>query len=387
MVTDNDIIQIFTKNNKIIPAHIKNAFIQKQDKDVLQYLENRYIDIPHDIFTYKEVIWRILKNINIRPKCRCQQCDNNVKFIGKESWDLYERTINGYNKYCSDKCANKDITKQNFQQETLLQHYGVTNPIKSDIIKQKIINTQKNIPNFWDNIVLKRQETCLKKYGVLNYTQTDIFKEKFKQTCLKKYGVTNPLKSDIVKQKIQNTCLKKYNCINGGMSSKAIETFKLHKTFNSSSAEKKLYNLTKKLYKNTIYQYTSEEYPYMCDFYIPELNLYIEYQGSMFHNMHLFRGTEEDNKQLDNIKIKAQESGRYKSLIEQWTIRDVKKYNIACENKLNYLLIYPKWDDNWYSYLYNKNKDKYKDTLYNTLLNILNKFNNKTNLQIIVGES
>lgn len=218
--------------------------------------------------------------------------------------------VNEYNKYCSVGCTNKDIIKQKHQTDTLLLHYGVMNPAKSDIIKQKIINTQKNTPNFWRNIVQKRQKTCLKKYGVLNYTQTDIFREKFKQTCIKKYGVTNPLKSDIIKEKIKQTCLTRYNCSNGGMSSKAIGTFKLHKTFNSSSAERKSYQLIKDLYENTIYQYTSEEYPYMRDFYILELNLYIEYQGSMFHNMHLFRDTEEDNKQLDNIKMKAQESGR-----------------------------------------------------------------------------
>lgn len=64
-----------------------------------------------------------------------------------------------------------------------------------------------------------------------------------------------------------------------------------------------------------------------------------------------------------------------------------KKYNIACNNKLNYLLIYPKWDKNWYSYLYSKNTDGYVNILHNKLLDIFNNFNNKTNLQIIIGES
>ena len=57
----------------------------------------------------------------------------------------------------------------------------------------------------------------------------------------------------------------------------------------------------------------------------------------------------------------------------------VKKYNIACNNKLNYLLIYPKWHKNWYSYLYNKNKEKYMESLNNSLCIILNKFKNKSN--------
>ena len=43
----------------------------------------------------------------------------------------------------------------------------------------------------------------------------------------------------------------------------------------------------------------------MCDYFIPELNLYIEYQGSMFHNMHLYKNNDEDNIQLNEFKIKA----------------------------------------------------------------------------------
>ena len=387
MITDTDIIKIFTKDNKIIPAHIKESFIQKQREEILNYLKYRYIDIPDDIFTYKEVIWRILKNIENRPTCSCELCKNNVKFIGKLSWDLSGRTINGYNKYCSDKCANNDINKQNKAKNTFLKKYGVDNPLKSKIIKQKMINTRLNTPNFWENIVIKRQQTCLKKYGVISYTQTNEFIIKFKETCLKKYGFDNPTKTESVKQKIKNTCLEKYNCINGGMSSKAIKTFKQHKSFNSSKAEKQLYDMIKNIYENTKYQYTSESYPYMCDYFIPELNLYIEYQGSMFHNMHLYKNNDEDNIQLNKFKIKAQTHLRYKSLIEQWTIRDVKKYNIACNNKLNYLLIYPKWHKNWYSYLYNKNKEKYIESLNNSLCTILNKFKNKSNTQIIIGES
>ena len=88
-----------------------NIYSDNQKMSILNYLKYRYIDIPDDIFTYKEVIWRILKNIENRPTCSCESCKNNVKFIGKLSWDLSGRTINGYNKYCSDKCANNDINK------------------------------------------------------------------------------------------------------------------------------------------------------------------------------------------------------------------------------------------------------------------------------------
>ena len=82
-------------------------------------------------------------------------------------------------------------------------------------------------------------------------------------------------------------------------------------------------------------------------FYIPSLDLFIEYQGSMFHNRKPY--TENYKDELEYIKernkILKQKSKdritRYDNLISTWVVRDVEKRNTAKKNNLNYLEIYP----------------------------------------------
>ena len=99
-------------------------------------------------------------------------------------------------------------------------------------------------------------------------------------------------------------------------------------------------------FTDTISHYKDKNrYPFVCDFYIPSLDLFIEYQGSMFHNKRPYLGTEEDLKEVEEIKQKSEKrkqitgkkKTRYDSLIETWTIRDVSKRETAKKNNLNYL--------------------------------------------------
>ena len=88
----------------------------------------------------------------------------------------------------------------------------------------------------------------------------------------------------------------------------------------------------KRNYKNVT------KYPFNCDFYIPELDLYIECN---FHWTHGHKPFDKDDeyckKQLFNWKFKAENSQFYKNAINTWTVRDVNKRKIAQENKLNYI--------------------------------------------------
>ncbi|GIU69097.1 MAG: hypothetical protein KatS3mg002_0333 [Candidatus Woesearchaeota archaeon] len=78
------------------------------------------------------------------------------------------------------------------KKETFLEKYGVDNPSKSDIVKEKI------------------RQTFLERYGVEAPMQIDEIKEKAKKTNLEKYGVENPLQSEVIRKKIEKTNLKKY---------------------------------------------------------------------------------------------------------------------------------------------------------------------------------
>ena len=147
MVTPND--EFF--NSKPIPLNPR--YINKNYPEFFEYLNNKYPDIS----SISEKIYRWKYNIIQTPLCPI--CNKPLKFIGFS---------NGYQQYCSYKCANN-----------------------KEVIK-------------------KRKQTCLEKYGVENPNQFNEFKEKSKQTCLEKYGVENPFSSEKIKEQIKQTCLEKY---------------------------------------------------------------------------------------------------------------------------------------------------------------------------------
>ena len=99
------------------------------------------------------------------------------------------------------------------------------------------------------------------------------------------------------------------------------------------------------MFNDVIHQYKDNRYPFRCDFYIPSLDLFIECQYGMFHNKKPYVESFEDKIELEKFKQRSLEikkntcrlKTRYDALIETWTIRDVKKRNIAKENNLNYL--------------------------------------------------
>nr|DAP54545.1 MAG TPA: zinc-ribbon domain protein [Caudoviricetes sp.] len=90
---------------------------------------------------------------------------------------------------------------------------------------------------------------------------------------------------------------------------------------------------------NIIPQYKSEKYPFSCDFYIQELDLYIEFQGFWTHGKHVFdKLSEKDLKTISEWQQKANEGHKaYHMAIEVWTIYDPLKRKTAKENNLNWL--------------------------------------------------
>ena len=108
-------------------------------------------------------------------------------------------------------------------------------------------------------------------------------------------------------------------------------------TFNTSKPEQEVKRLLEKKFPNVQYQYKSEKYPFNCDFYIPELDLYIEFQGTWTHGKHPFSESVEDLETLDKWKTESITSEFYKNAIEVWTIKDVEKRKIALQNNINWL--------------------------------------------------
>lgn len=129
-------------------------------------------------------------------------------------------------------------------------------------------------------------------------------------------------KKDIILQKVNNT-----KRING--------------TFNSSSTEKASKTLLIKKFgiDNVIEQYKSDLYPFYCDFYIKNLDLYIECNYHWTHGGHIFNKDNINDIEKLN-KWKQKNTKFYNNAIDVWTKRDQLKIKTAKDNNLNYKAFY-----------------------------------------------
>lgn len=161
--------------------------------------EVEIIGHPRNIKYYKKLGY----NISVREKVlvkiehlmpgstvvvnyKCYNCLSSNKSEFREYYTYTDGLKENY--YCN-KC-NKEKSKK-----TLIEKYGVDNPMKVDEFKARLRNSIKN------------------KYGVDHFSKTEDFKEKYKNTCKIKYGVDNASKSTIVKNIISDNKFKYHNSI------------------------------------------------------------------------------------------------------------------------------------------------------------------------------
>ena len=334
---DELILKIFFQNDKLNISVI-NKYNRKKNKyykNIQYYLLYRYIDTE----TERESLYRIKYNIEDKPTCPI--CHSKLKFFGRKNKLFLE--------HCSNSCKKKDSlvnekwkkscgdlgTNRQKYKETMLSKYNVDNSYKIPAIIEKIktINKEKK-----DISLLKSQQTCLQKYGVKYYLQTDEFKHKSELTSLKKYNTKSPIQSYIVKNKYDwDKIVRKIN-----------NTKHKNHTFNTSKEEDIVYNFLVQHFPDIIRSYSSEKYRWNCDFYIPSLDVYIEYNGSHYHNFSPFMNTEEDKNKLNELinksnKIKESRScskTQYDMIIYTWTDLDVRKRHTAKENNLKFIEIW-----------------------------------------------
>ena len=397
MVTDQIILDYFIKSN----GHINVQRLTNISEEYKEYLDNRYTDSQ----SLRETIKRIQYNIEVRPVCVI--CGKPVKFLNGKKNQLFNKTCckehanmldgitvkkvlkdiysdvnkkqeinNKIRATCLLKYGDEHYSNRIKARETCLQRYGVTSPLKSEIFKQKSKETclQKYGVEYTGQIPEKIEKThkaCLEKYGVDSVFKVQKFRNQSLDTCIKKYAsneddinsIVNIGQLKYVKDKIKNTCLEKYgvenpmqtqyykNLISSILSSNEIQekiynTKLLNNSFNISYQEDVCFDLLKEKYSDCIRQYKSELYPFNCDFYIPSLDLYIEYNGSHYHHYHPFDiNDDNDINELNRLKEKAENSNahkngkksQYDNVIYTWTILDLKKRNIAQQNNLNYI--------------------------------------------------
>ena len=361
---DSILLKIFfNKENNIIGGKV--ARLRRKFPNILSYLNKRY----PDSFSLKETLIRMKYHIDVHPKCPV--CGNFTKFYG------FKNLM--FTNHCSNKCTQLDSeTKIKFKQ-TCLEKYGVDAPMKSSKIKEKSKQVclekygVENISQFFETkekykqtclekygvdnpfklektkinshskeAKEKQRKTCLEKYGVENSFQSKEVRQKYKENYKRKYGVENPFQNEIIKEKIKQTCLEKYGVDraikNSLISNKVINTRIKNNTWTTSKPEEKLYLYIKVKFPSVIRQYKDKErYPYFCDFYIPELDLFLELNGTWTHGNHPYdMNSKEDNSILNIWKEKSKEHPMYLAAIKTWVVSDVNKRNKAKENHLNF---------------------------------------------------
>ena len=414
-ITDNYIKEyFFTKLNKLYTKKFLDFEKTHFPNEIYEYLINRY----NDSQSLKETVYRINFGYNVRPVC--ENCGKPLNFKGKmpKLWDKYCSKECRYSETRQNKikqtCLEKYGTEYSWQNEevkekiknTHIKNYGVEFPQSTNIIKEKIRQTclkryggngpmsskevqekskQTCLEKYGVNYVNQNKEikdkaklTCLEKYGVEVPAKSKIIKEKTKQTCLEKYGVEYAFQSEEIKEKIKQTCLEKYGVevavknkeiskkLGNILSSKEVQnkinaTKRKNHTFNTSKPENKLYKDIKSIFPSVITQYNKDNrYPWNCDFYIPELDMFIELQGTWMHGGHPFLySSKEDQELLEKWKLK--ETKFYNSAIKVWTISDPKKRETAKKNNLNYVELFNNEDINLFLInLQNIKNEKFK---------------------------
>ena len=297
----------------------------------------------------KETVFKGIK-YGYRDFCCCRCSTLNKKTQEK-------RKNTNLEKYDVESTTQLQSTKNKIR-ETNLKRLGVDVPAKSKIVQNKMAKTNierygHKAPMQSKSIQEKAVKTNLKRRGVKYPGQSEEVKEKIRKTNLERYGAENVFASEIIKEKIKETNLKRYNAETWRKSEigretlreitsskefkqKCYDTKKKNNTFNKSKIEKELEVELRKIFPDLKTQYKSKVYPFACDYYVPELDLYIEYNGTWTHGSHFFNeNNQEDLKTLELWKNKN--TKYYESAINVWTKSDLNKLEIAIQNNLNYI--------------------------------------------------
>lgn len=268
---------------------------------------------------------------------------------GKET--SFRSIRDGYRRYCRPCTFVNNDVKSKIHESTVDRYGGMGYASQEILEKAESTCLEKyNVRNYsltseYHNRV---KSTSLEKYGEEYYSQTVEYKERMRKTWIDKYGGVG-YASPEMQDKMKSLCLEKFGVENYAQSeeyhekyqdvlAKRLETMRKNKTFVTSKTENKLEIELRAVFPDLKTQYKSKVYPFNCDFYIPSLDLYIEYNGTWLHGYKFFdKNDERDLTRLQELEEKTKKSNFYKTAIETWTIRDILKLNTALKNNLNYI--------------------------------------------------
>ena len=208
-----------------IPDFLKEKLMKKYaltknfPKEIQEFLLNYSIFYGWDITNIQTIFRLMQKGLTTLKKCEYVSCNNTQKIYetGKITSGCCKKHTTIINNLKLSNCewsqqSEHAKAKRNY---TNLRKFGTNNPMKNKDIVEKVKKTKKEkYGNPKYNNFEKMQETLLKHYGVTNpaYILTSNLKKS--ATCLERYGVKSPLESNEIKNKIIETNIKKFGVDN-----------------------------------------------------------------------------------------------------------------------------------------------------------------------------
>ena len=274
-----------TPTTKNFPIEIKNFMIT--------YSLNYQWNFGNNI---RKIFKVMRQGIAVLPKCGLEGCENNVIFSNEEQLlpgccRSHSQKISYLKKYGVDNPMKDEIIKEKFY-NTMKERYGATSTMHSPILKKKFNNSmQKKYGCDWamqnSEIFEKTKVNNIEKFGYENPMQHKIFQNKMKVTNLKKYGFEYAMHNPKIAEKaFKNSFKKKEYIWNTGVVSwvQGYESIVLKEL----EAEGYTFDDIKIVptdMPKIMYQLDETEHRYYPDIFIPKDNIIIEVKSAWTLNL------------------------------------------------------------------------------------------------------
>lgn len=257
---------------------------------------------------------------------RAQKLNITIDKLGREE---YKKTvIENYKKAWQNRTPEQELERQKKIKRTKLLKYGNEN-----------YNNKE-----------KRKQTNLKKHGLeYCFLRPEVLVRTHSSEVIKKANASRkiawdnktPEEKKLIFEKVQKTKFNKpkeeLEAIFKKTARAVYEARKRNGTLSTSrNFEDKLVQYLRDTYPEytILTQYKEERYPFHCDCYIKELDLFIEFQGSFYHNYRPFNGSPEHIFEYEKMLTKGKVT---KGIAKVWRYKDVEKRELAKKNGLNFL--------------------------------------------------
>lgn len=384
---------IFKKYQILYPNLLKNSeivYIFKYNNDINELLDNMFCYCGNKkIYT--------TRFSNPYSKYCCQKCCKKSKKYQQNRLKSWHKTWNTHTQEEKDEIhrrqqENRKMTEDSIKRMVEHKREKVNNWTE-EFKKQLSDKLSKNSKRIWENrseeekiIIGNSISSALNTVCDNGLTVSQNAHIKGSQTYFNKTGYYNPRKNPEVIKIIQdknkqkrskteeitrNTMNIRYNGwytstqkhkdlwkdedFKNSFLQKQHETKKQNGTFNTSYLEDEGYLKLLTKFPDAIHHYSIDpRYPFECDFYIPNLDLFIECHYFWTHGDPKYNCHEPFNKNSSKHqemlqRWKSKNTKFYDNAIKVWTYYDPLKLKIFQDNNLNYKIFYTEKEFNeWF---------------------------------------